>query len=445
MLSRRLTRKIIRLSLPAMLESLLLAKVLLIDTILVGWLHDPSALAAVALGGTFFFVLQGIFMAIGVGSMAMTSRAWGAGNRREANAVTAHAIGVSVLAGVVLSVLCYWLVIPYLRVMGADADVVESGALYLRILLYTAPVSLTMLVTFSNLRATGDSMTPLKINAVYNVLNIVLDVILIFGFGPIPALGLAGAAWATAISGLIAGLMAFHMVRGGKTQLEIIPREIIHWQINLVRRMLKIAIPTLIEVTVQRTGFIVFMSMVTSLGTTALAAHAVGLRVESLSFNPGFGFSIAAAALVGQALGAGKPLEAVRIGVHACILAMLFMGSLGLVFLAGGPWIVRIFGATPEVVELAGQLIRIAAASQIFMAAFFVLGGVLRGSGDTRSPLIVTLVGTLPLRLGLVWVFGFYFGWGIHGVWWACVIDWSLRAAMMYWFFRRGKWKDTVV
>ncbi|MDV7393981.1 MATE family efflux transporter, partial [Arthrospira platensis SPKY1] len=140
-----------------------------------------------------------------------------------------------------------------------------------------------------------------------------------------------------------------------------------------------------------------------------------------------------------------KPLEAIRIGVHACILGMIFMGSLGLVFLFGGPWIVKVFGATPEVVELAGQLIRIAAASQIFMAAFFVLGGVLRGAGDTRSPLMVTLIGTIPLRLGLVWLFGFYFGWGIQGVWWACVIDWAMRAAMMFYFFRRGKWKDTVV
>ncbi|MCD8483786.1 MAG: MATE family efflux transporter [Verrucomicrobia bacterium] len=210
MFSARLNRKIIRLSLPAMVESLLLAQVLLIDTILVGWLQDPAALGAVALGGTFFFILQGIFMAIGVGSMALTSRAWGAGNRREANAVTAHAIGVSFVAGIVLSILCYWLVLPYLRLMGAEDQVVASGTTYLRILLYTAPVSLTMLVTFSNLRATGDTMTPLKINAVYNVLNIVLDVILIFGLGPIPALGLAGAAWATAIAGLIAGLMAFH-------------------------------------------------------------------------------------------------------------------------------------------------------------------------------------------------------------------------------------------
>ncbi|MCD8483785.1 MAG: polysaccharide biosynthesis C-terminal domain-containing protein [Verrucomicrobia bacterium] len=185
--------------------------------------------------------------------------------------------------------------------------------------------------------------------------------------------------------------------------------------------------------------------MVTSLGTTALAAHAIALRVESLSFNPGWGFSVAAAALVGQSLGASKPREAVRIAAHACFLGMAFMGSLGIFFLIAGPWVVTLFGATPEVVDQAGSLIRIAAASQIFMAAFFVLGGVLRGAGDTRSPLIVTLIGTLPMRLGLVWLFGFHFGWGIEGVWWACVIDWSVRALLMWLFFRRGKWRDTVV
>lgn len=420
--SRSLNRTIIRMALPAMAESVLVSLVLFVDTVMVGWLRDPAALGAVALGGTFYFALQGVFMALGVGGTALTARAWGAGDRAAAGRAAAKAINLGFIAAVLMTLISFALVVPFMRAMGAEPEVVRLGASYLRIILVAAPFSLVMIVALACVRASGDTVTPLKITGFYNVANLILDYVLIFGMGPIPAMGVAGAAWATTISGLLtAGITAWVLV-GKATGLTIKPSEVMHWDGGLARRIVRIATPTMVEVFVQRTGYIIFMGMVTALGTTALAAHAIGLSIESLSYGPGWGFSVAAAAMVGQAIGAGRVDEAGRIGWRAALLGGAYMGGCGLLFLAFGPWLVA-----------------------PFMAIYFVMAGSHRGAGDTTPPLVVTLIGVIPLRLALVWLFAMHLDYGVPGVWWACNIDWMARAALMTWFFKRGSWRRAVV
>jgi Na+-driven multidrug efflux pump len=121
------------------------------------------------------------------------------------------------------------------------------------------------------------------------------------------------------------------------------------------------------------------------------------------------------------------------------------MGVCGLVFLVAGPWLVAPFLATPDVLSTAGGLVRIVAFAQPLMAVYFVMAGSHRGAGDTKPPLLVTLIGVIPLRLAFVWLFGFRLGYGIQGVWAACVVDWLGRASLMTWFFKRGTWRRTVV
>ncbi|HEY5550577.1 MAG TPA: MATE family efflux transporter, partial [Opitutaceae bacterium] len=423
-LPRNLNRTIIRMALPAMGESVLLTFVLFVDTVLVGWLRDPAAIGAVALGGTFYFALQGVFVALGVGGTALTARAWGAGDRTAAGSATANAVGIGFVTAAVATALSFALVMPFLRAMGAGPDLASQGAVYMRILLVGAPVNLVMLVALACLRASGDTVTPLKISGLYNLLNLVLDFALIFGVGPIPAMGVAGAAWATSISGFIAcGVTAWALL-GKSSGLKVRAAEVARWNAGVARRIVKVSLPAFAEIVVQRAGYIVFMGLVTGLGTTALAAHAIGLRIESLSYGPGWGFSVAAAALVGQALGAGRPDDAERIGWRAALLGGAYMGACGMVFVAFGPWLVAPFLATPEVLDTAGLLVRIAAFAQPFMAVYFVMAGSHRGAGDTTPPLVVTLIGVIPLRLGLVWLFGIKLGGGIEGVWAACVVDW---------------------
>jgi putative MATE family efflux protein len=192
---------------------------------------------------------------------------------------------------------------------------------------------------------------------------------------------------------------------------------------------------------IYRAGFAFFMRMVSSLGTASLAAHQIAMNVESLSYMPGFGLTVAATTLVGQALGAGKK-DLAEAGIRRTMtFALVVMGNMALVFGLFGPQVVRAFGATPEVLALAGLAVRIAALEQLPIAVQMVVSGSLRGAGDTRTPMVVTVVGTLLFRVSAVYLLAIVLDLGLAGVWLGTAVDWTGRAILLYLLFQRGTWK----
>ncbi|MGC8873121.1 MAG: MATE family efflux transporter [Chloroflexia bacterium] len=439
---KRLTRTIVRLAGPAVVENLLVMAVFFADTLLIGWLHDDVALAAVGLGSTLMFVANGLFEALAVSAVAVVARACGEGDQVRA----AHAAGQALLLAGVASAALLGLFFPlaptFFRWLGAAPPVVEQGARYIRILLSTSLLSFPMMVANGAMRGAGDTRTPMWITLVMNAWNIVWAGLLIFGPGPFPALRLAGAGWATASARAIGGVLALGALFGGRTALRVPVSALWPPDRTLLFRLVRIALPNLGEAVVSRLGYTLFMRMVSSLGTVALAAHQIALRVESLSFMPGWGLSVAAATLAGQALGAGQEELAERSIRRTLLLATLLMASIGGAFALLGPQIVSIFGATAEVLTLAGTAVRIAAAEQPSIAVQMVLAGGLRGSGDTRTPMWVTLVGTICFRLAIVYLFVIVLRWGLPGVWWGTAADWAGRALLLWALFRRGRWKQ---
>lgn len=191
----------------------------------------------------------------------------------------------------------------------------------------------------------------------------------------------------------------------------------------------------------QRAGSLLFMRVVSALGTAALAAHQVAVRVESISFMPGLGLGIASTTLTGQALGAGR-VDLAEKGVRQTLrLALQIMVALGVIFALFGRALVTVFGATPEVLDLAGLAVRIGALEQPSLAVLMVLSGAVRGAGDTRTPMWVSAAGVLLFRVPAVYLFAITFGWGLAGVWLGTALDWAARATLMAWFYRRGRWK----
>ena len=204
---------------------------------------------------------------------------------------------------------------------------------------------------------------------------------------------------------------------------------------------MRLSLPTAGEALIMRLGFILFMRIVSALGEVALAAHQIAINVESLSFMPGFGLSVASTTLVGQSLGAKKPDLAEESIHQAMRISLLVMGTVGVIFALFGPSIAAIFGSTPEVLALAGNAVRIGALEQLPIAALMVIAGSLRGAGDMKTPMYATLVGTLIFRVPIVYLFAIVFGWGLNGVWLGTAVDWTARAALIYVLFRRGAWK----
>lgn len=437
----RLTRTIWDLALPAVVENLLVTMVFLVDTILIGWLGDPAALAAVSLAGMLIFILNSFFQALSTGVTPLVSRAWGAQDFARAEKAAGQSISLSLVLAGALVVLTWPLAEEYFVLMGAEPEVVQQGAVYLRWILTTSWLGLPIVAFNGPMRAAGDTRTPMWITGIMNVWNVVAAYVLIFGLGPVPGHGLVGAGMATASARLLGGLLSLGVLLGGRSAIRVPWRAIFSWDGDLVRTMVTLSLPAAGERLIQRAGSLLFMRMVSALGTATLAAHQVAVRVESISFMPGLGLGIASTTLTGQALGAGR-VDLAEKGVRQTLrLALQVMVALGVIFALFGRALVTVFGATPEVLDLAGLAVRIGALEQPSLAVLMVLSGAVRGAGDTRTPMWVSAAGVLLFRVPVVYLFAITFGWGLAGVWLGTALDWATRAVLMAWFYRRGRWK----
>jgi putative MATE family efflux protein len=436
-----LNRTILRLALPAVIENLLQTAVFFADTVMVGWLRDPAALAAVGLGGTLFYLLMTLFGAVAVSATAMVARAWGAGNQPRAVLVGSQALLLTLAFSGLAAALLYPLAADYMRLMGGEPDVVALGSRYAQIILLSSLFNYPMIVANGVMRGAGDTRTPMWNTLVMNVCNVVLSYLLIFGALGMPALGVEGAAWGTTVARVVGGLLAVGALLGGRTVLRLPWRSFFAWDGQIMGRIVNLAIPTAVEGSVAQSGYLLFTRMVASLGTTTFAAHQIALRVESLSYMPSWGLAVAATTLVGQALGARDPQLAEDSVRRTLIFSMIFNGLLGAAFVLFARPIVSIFGSTPDVLTLAALALAISAAELPGLGIEMILAGGMRGAGDTRTPMIVTLVGVLCFRLTLVYLLAIHLGWGLAGVWWGTAIDWTMRALLLWILFLRGRWK----
>jgi putative MATE family efflux protein len=436
-----LNRTIVTLALPSMLENLLVSAVFISDTFLIGHLKDPAALAAVGISGSYLFIANGLFMALSIGSMALVSRAYGERNLAQAKRMSGQSVSLAVVFAFLCMIVLIPLTGPFLGLLINDPEVIRQGTLYIQLVLSTSIVAFPLQVMTGAMRATGDTRTPMYITLIMNVINIVLAATLIFGFGPIPSLRIAGAGAATAVARAAGSLMALYVMSRGMSRLRVTLRDMIVWNWEDVKRIWRIAVPSMIDSIIQRVGFITFTGIVASLGTAVMAANQIANTIESLAFLPAFGLSVATSAIVGQALGARNPSIADLATRRSALLALAIMTFTGLCAVIFGGTIAAMFGASPEILGLATLAVQLSALEQPFIALQNIFGGAFRGAGDTRSPMIVSLVGVFFFRITAVYLLAVVLRMGLAGVWIGTAIDWAGRSAVMYALYRRGKWK----
>ncbi|MBM4067183.1 MAG: MATE family efflux transporter, partial [Planctomycetes bacterium] len=199
--------------------------------------------------------------------------------------------------------------------------------------------------------------------------------------------------------------------------------------------------PAAIDAFLTQMGFLFFTKIVTILGTVSLAAHQIAVRIESISFMPGFALAVSTATLVGQSLGAKDVNLALLSMRRSCYFAMALMGFFALIFLIFPAQMAMMFKPEPSVLSLAVICVMIAALEQPALAIYMVYSGGLRGAGDTISPMIITIVGTLCFHVPVSYLFGITLGWGLAGVWFGSALDWICRAIAIYILYRSGRWK----
>ncbi|MBP1962339.1 MATE family efflux transporter [Paenibacillus aceris] len=437
-------RIIFRLAGPSLAEMLLLNLTQMMMMILVGHL-GAIAVAAVGLTSQPYMLMSVLFAALNTGTTVIVARSTGAGSVGDAN----RAAGQSLLLGSLLSILVVVLGTTYseylLRMMGASEEVALYGLHYARLMFLSIGFSSISSALSAILRGAGDTRTPMKINVLSGCLSISLGFVLIYGHLGLPKMGVTGAAISTLVVQAGAMITFLSVMFSGKFAVRIGWAEISRLDKSMIYRMLKIGIPSSLEQLIMRLGIMTFVKICAGLGTVAIAASQIVTSIIGISFMPGAAFAIAASTLVGQTLGVSKPDLAERYVWQIRKYGMIVAGVMGAGFILFAPYIFRLYTSDATIIREGAWALRIVGFIQVSQISQFILGGALRGAGDTRFPLYSTLIGVWGVRVLLSYLFVYVFSWGMFGLWSAVACDQFLRSNLIYFRFKRMVWKHVKV
>ncbi len=439
-------KSVVLLAWPVILRMALQMIVGIVDLKFVGSL-GAAAIASVGIGNNLLWFIISATTAFSVGTTALVARNVGAKDYAQAEEISRQSIAITFVVALIIGILASIFATPIinLMIMGMDTPdplVIEYGTVYFQWTALAFPFFFTLMVLNGTLQGAGDMKTPLKVMVVANIFNIIFDYLLIFGIGPFPELGVAGAAIASSLARIVAFSLAFYVLITGRTNFRI------HWPKNfkfnweIIRQVASIGIPAGAEQLIRNGGTTILTMIVATLGTPALAANQIVMRGISIANMPAFGFNMAATTLVGQNLGAKKTDRAEETGYTATKMAALFMLIFGLFIFAGARYITLFFTKDPEVISLAVLALRIVACSLPFLGILLTFAGALRGAGDTTWVMLITLFGVWGTRVALAFLLAVVFKIGFVGVWIAFTIDFIGRSAMFYARYRSGRWKQ---
>ncbi len=409
------------------------------DLIMVGRI-SAFAVAAVGLGLQSLMFVFAVLTLLHVGTSALLSRFVGAGKIKQAS------LGLSTLLRFALSLslpmmLLWYVLSSYVYIwFGTASQVVVLGEDYVQMLTWMLPFVMVKLVFVTALNAAGDTKTPMYIKIASIFLNVFLNYLFIFGNFGFPELGVMGAAVGTVIVNILELYIYLYLYL--KNKMPYIP--LWHYSTSLMKRAIKVGVPASFERTLTFGSFMLFTVIITQYGTEVLAGYQIGLRVEGLAFMPGVGFTLVAMALMGQGLGAKKPLQAREDVLLVLKYTVGFMFFLSFFMIFMPEKIVWLFTDDAQTIEEASLYLRIVGVSQIPLAFNFVLSGAIRGAGDTKRTLKITLTSLWLVRIIPAFLLSWYFE-NIMVVYFAMISDTFVKAIWLWRTFDKGEWQKIKV
>ena len=400
-------REVLTMAWPLVIGMLSYTLMGVVDTLLMGHVNT-AAQAGVGLANTLFFFATSFFMGLSAGPQSLVAAADGARNPARVNQAGGAGIVVGLISGLLGVLVLGLLHKPLLHLVVTEEEVAKNACDYLYMRLYGLPFGMLAMGLISGLQGLGDTRTRMWVSVVANGVNVGLDLVLIFGFGPVPAMGAAGAALATTIASLVmAVLYAWAYLR--RLGRPVLP------DMEVFMSSLRLGLPSGVQRVMGVFAFTVISLVLARVGSAHLAASEIVLNIISISFLPGFGVGEASGVLVGRYLGAGKPMLAARAVGSGRFLAMVFMGLCGAAFALLGAQTAGLFTLDAEVARLAGTLMLYAAVFQVLDAVATVHLCALRGAGDTTFCLWTTIGCAWGLTVPLTLVFGLWLNWGAPG------------------------------
>ncbi len=430
-------KQILNLAIPATIENILQTLVGFVDTLMIARI-GLMAVTAVGIANNIIAVYIAVYIALGVGASSLIARYLGSEKEEEAKKTAIQSTILAIITGLIFGIITILFGKQILGVMGADDNIMIQSSAFFYIVGGTSLLISLITIFGSILRATGDAKSPMVVNTAVNLLNIVVGYVLIFGLGPIPALGVVGTAMGSVVARTVGCILLFKRIQ--KTKLAFHIKDL--FTVFHDKELINLSIPAALERLVMRLGQVVYYSLIISIGVKTYAAHSIAGNIESFTYMPGYGLTTAAAILVGNSIGAGNKREAYEYGVIAAKIGVVIMSLGGVVLFFGAPWFATWFTNDAEAIGKIVTALRIDAFAQIPLAISLIFAGALQGLGDTKTPLYSTTVGMWGIRVLGVYILSVKLGMDIAGVWLAILIDLSVRAIFLSIKFRRKTSED---
>jgi putative MATE family efflux protein len=438
-----ISRAIILLAVPMVLEMCMESLFGVVDVFWVSRL-GADAVATVGLTETALTLVFVIALGLSMGATALVARRIGEKDEQAAGLVAVQAIIIGLIVSAATAIFGYFFAPNLLHIMGGSDSVVKLGSGYTRMILSGSATIFLLFLINAVFRGAGDAAIAMRVLWIANIVNICLNPCLIFGLGPFPRLGVTGSAVGTTIGRGVGVLLQLYVLTSGRGRLAVHASQL-RVDLLLMWRLIRLSLNAMFQYLVQMASWIGMVRIIATFGSAATASYTVAIKVIIFAILPSWGMSNAAATLVGQNLGAGKPSRAETSVWRTGLYNMLFLGTLGLLFFVFAPQIISLFTTDPAVAPLAINALRLFSCGNVSYSYGMVVTAAFNGAGDTATPTVLNLICFWLCQIPLAWALAFHTSLRVNGVYVAVLVSDSLLALLGVLLFRRGKWKQVKV
>ncbi len=436
-------RAVFMLSIPMILEMLMESIFALVDIIFVSRISE-NAVATVGLTESVLTLVYAVAIGLSMAATAIVARRTGEKDTEGANQAAAQVVFLGVFVALIISVIGILYPKEILSIMGGDTNLIEEGYGYTQVLLGGNITVMLLFLINAVFRGAGDASIAMWTLILSNGLNIILDPMFIFGFGPIPAYGVEGAAIATTTGRGVAVVAQLIILFYGAGKIKLAFKDMII-RVAIMLNLIKVSIGGIFQFFIATASWVFLMRIMSEFGSEVLAGYTIAIRIMMFTLMPAWGMSNAAATLVGQNLGAQKPDRAASSVWKTGKYCAVFMGLVSLIYIFFASGFLSWFSDNPVVVKNGSLCLQVIAAGYIFYAYGMVIIQAFNGAGDTKTPTYINFVCFFLFQLPFAYLTSIYLDFGPAGVFWAITSAEILIAAIGIWYFKKGKWKTTQV
>lgn len=435
----KIWKTLFMLAIPMVLEMVFESVFAIADIFFVSQL-GKDAVATVGITETITTIVYAIGFGLSMATTALVARRVGEKKFEKAAKVSAQAIVTGAIASVFIAIVGIFFSKDLLQLMGANSTIVNEMSGYATIILGSNMIIMLLFINNAIFRSAGDAALSMRVLIIANCLNIILDPLLIFGLGPIPAMGVEGAAIATSIGRGLAVIYQFVLLFKGSGKIHIkIEHFSLRWK--TIKKLINLSLGGIGQNIIATSSWIGLMRIMAEFGSAAIAGYTIAIRILIFILLPSWGLSNAAATLVGQNLGANQPERAEKSVWAAGRINVAFLGLIGIIFFLFPAYFIELFTDDQGIVVNGIQALKIISCGFIFYGMGMVLLNSINGAGDTQTPTLLNLISFWIVEIPVAYLLAIHFAWNQNGVFYAIIIAEAILTLIALYWFKTGKWK----